>query len=341
MTLAFDKTVSTSAVLDLIDAAYSLSILGSDTQLPQRGLFTDPEGRVNEQVLIDIWRSLDQNTKIPCYGLMIGQHINPTSKGLLASLVSQCETMRDAFNTFVKYLDWMSPSEEWELNTCGDEIEVIFTLQASKKYPVSAIERSMSAFICWASFLSGEAVNVLSANFEFDKPDYHALFRASFGQNVHFSSSKNSISFCKTLLDKVLVSHNPYLKKMLEEKLAKNITQCDPLKIPINKDIINDLVLTLLPKHKATIDVVCSQLSISRQTLYRHLKKDNTDFKSILDNARKSESVKLLALTDNTIQLVSEKLGYKEVSSFYTAFFRWYGMGVSQYRKALLRQHVS
>jgi len=339
MTLAFDQTVSTSAVLDLIDAAYSLSIVGGDSQLPQRGQFSDPEGRVNEQVLIDIWQQLEKNTKIPCYGLMIGQHINPASKGLLASLVTQCETMRDAYNTFVKYLDWMSPSEEWQLRARDNEIELIFSLQPQKKYPVSAIERSMSAFVCWASFLSGEAVNVIRANFEFDKPDYHALFRVSFGQNIHFSSSKNSIIFCKTLLDKTLVSHNPYLKGLLEDKLTKNITQFSPLKKTINKHIINDLVLILLPEHKATIEVVCSQLSISRQTLYRHLKKENTDFKSILDNARKSESVKLLSLTENTIQVVSEKLGYKEVSSFYTAFFRWYGLSVSQYRKTLLHQH--
>jgi len=338
MSLAFDKTVSASAVLDLIDAAYSLSILGSDTQLPQRGLFSDPEGRVNEQVLIDIWQCLDHNSKIPCYGLMIGQHINPVSKGLLASLVSQCETMRDAFNTFVKYLGWMSPSEGWQLKKRGNEIEVFFTLQAQKKYPTSAIERSMSAFVCWASFLSGEAVNVIRADFEFDKPEYHALFRASFGQNVHFSSSKNSISFCNTLLDKTLASHNPYLKALLEAKLTKNITQFEPLKTPINKHIINDLILTLLPEHKATIEVVCSRLSISRQTLYRHLKKDNTDFKTILDNVRKSESVKLLALTDNRIQVVSEKLGYKEVSSFYTAFYRWYGLGVGKYRKNLVQK---
>lgn len=336
MTLAFDKTVSTSAVLDLIDAAYGLSIIASDAQLPDRSHFTNPESRVDEQVLIDIWQHLESNSKMPYYGLIIGQHINPNAKGLLASLVSQCETMREAFNTFVKYLSWMSPSEAWELTTKGDEIELIFTLEQTKNYPVSTIERSMSAFVCWARFLRGKPVPISRANFTFDKPEYHDFFTAIFGENIHFSSAKSSISFSHTLLDKVLVSHNPYLKGLLEGKLKQNIIEHESLKIPINKKIVNDLVLTLLPEHKATIDEVCRRLCLSRQTLYRHLKKDETDFKSILDNARKLESIKLLSFTGNSIQLISDKLGYKEVSSFYTAFSRWYGVSVSQYRKTLL-----
>jgi AraC-like DNA-binding protein len=338
MTFAFDNTVSTSSVLDLIDAAYGLSIIAADSQLPNRAQFTNPEGRVNEQVLIDIWQHLERHAKIPCYGLMIGQHINPNAKGLLASVVSQCETMSEAFNTFVKYLSWMSPSEAWQLKMSGDGVELIFTLEHAKNYPVSAIERSMSALVNWASFLSGEIVNVIRADFEFEKPEYHDFFASTFGENIHFSSSKNSIFLSNTLLDKALVNHNPYLRDLLEDNLKQNIIQLESFKSPVNKQAVNELVLILLPEHKATIDEVCRHFFISRQTLYRHLKKDSTDFKSILEEARKFESVKLLSLPENSIQSVSDKLGYKDVSSFYAAFSRWYGESASQYRKALLQK---
>lgn len=336
MSNPYMNTVSASSVLDVIDAIQCLSLIDDMSVLPDRNLFIDPESRVSEQVVIDLWHLLNEKSQVSCYGLLIGQHINPASKGLLAGLVSQCGSIKEAFDTFVKFLDWMNPSEHWKMEYDGDYVDLIFIMDHKRRYPAAAVERSMSALICWANFLNGKEIPITSASFEFEKPDYHELFGSTFGAKITFLADKNCIRFKQTFLQNTLSNYNPYLKNLLEEKLKKTFSEADISNNKhVSKVVINDLIIQLLPQHKATADVVCRYLSVSRQTLYRHLKKEGTDFKYLLNEARKTESIKLLAIAENSIQKVSEQLGYKEVSSFYHAFSRWYGTSVSQYRKSL------
>ncbi len=336
MTIPYENTVSSSSVLDLLDTTNSFSIISNDVKLPERDAFTNPETRINEQVIIDLWHLIDKESRVPSYGLIFGQHIHPSSKGLLGSLVSQCETLKDAFMTFIKYLDWMNPSESWQLIDDGQYIDLIFSVNSEKRYPIASVERGMSWIVSWARTLTGKDVTVIFASFVFTKPHYHELFKLNFGKNIIFSSSQNCIRFSKALFDQKLLSYNPYLKDILERKLKSFIAKSkrkNKLSGSIDKETVHDLILIFLPKNKATIDYICNYLSISRQTLFRQLKKENTNFKTLLDSTRKDLAIDLLNDKNNSIQRVSEMLGYAEVSSFYTAFVRWHNTSVSQYRK--------
>jgi len=339
MIIPYENTVSSSSVLDLLDTANSFSIISNDVELPDRDAFINPETRINEQVIIDLWHLIDKESKVPSYGLIFGQNIHPSSKGLLGSLVSQCETLKDAFMTFIKYLDWMNPSESWQLIDDGQYIDLIFSVDSNKRYPLASIERGMSWIVSWARTLIGRDVAVIFASFIFHKPDYHQLFNLNFGQNILFSSSQNCIRFSKALFEQKLLTYNPYLKDILERKLKAFIAKSkrkNKLAVSINRETINDLILIFLPQNKATIDYICNYLNISRQTLFRQLKKENTNFKTLLDNTRKKLAIDLLRDKDNSIQRVSKMLGYAEVSSFYTAFVRWHKTSVSQYRKKII-----
>jgi AraC-like DNA-binding protein len=74
-------------------------------------------------------------------------------------------------------------------------------------------------------------------------------------------------------------------------------------------------------------------LNISRQTLYRELKKQNTDFKSLFESIRKEQALLLLSSGKETIDSISLKLGYKDNSSFHKAFKRWYGQSPAMYSR--------
>ena len=329
-------TVSASSVLDLIDAAQCLSIVTDETLLPDRNLYLDPETRVCESVLVDLWQVLEKASSIDGYGLLIGQHINPASKGLLAGLVSQSANLKEAFDTFVKYLEWMGPSEHWSMVYDGEYVDLVFELDPAKHYPNAAIERSMSALISWANFLNGNSIPVERVSFALTKTDYDEVFYQVFEADIYFDAHHHSIRLKQSVLDNPIASHNPYVKLLLEDKMQKSVARIAlAQKNDLSKERIRDLIVANLPEHKATVDVICQYLSISRQTLYRRLKKEGTDFKSLLNETRKIQSVKYLEQFDKSIQTISEQLGYNEISSFYTAFQRWYGMSVSQYRKNL------
>lgn len=340
--LKYENTVSSASVLNLMESATTLSLIPQDSHYLDKQTFANPEGRVNEKIMIELWQFIDKSTSINGYGLMLGEYINPSAKGLLASLVSQCETIKEALDHFITYLDWMSSSEHWHIKVEGDLLELHFTLDPSKGYPNALIERSMSTLVHWARKLSRQEVEVVAAKFTFPEPSYIEVFQSTFGDNITFSESNNIIILNKSILKRKIISFNPYLKNLLEDKIIENKENFkrESNTIVINKENIEELIIELLPIKKANIDEVCYKLSISRQTLYRHLQKENTSFKEILNQIRKRQSAQLLADKDISILEVSDILGYTEVSSFYTAFNKWYDLSVSQFRKQLTHSKV-
>ena len=339
MTIPYENTVSSSSIMDLLDNANTLGIMRQEIVFPEKSQLVNPDERVNEQRLLDLWQFFEENTKKQAYGLMLGQNITPSSKGPLASLVNQCKTLKDAFATFIKYSDWMNPSLHWEQIEHEDTYELVLTIKEGKDYPHAAIEKSMSSTMSWAIFLLADDIKPLSAYFEFNQKSYHRLYHSIFGDKLHFSSGKNSLIFSKDIFEKKLGGYNPFLKNVLEDRLMETIvkTKIKNIKnIIINKETIRELISIFLPNNKATAESVCNHLSISRQTLFRELKKENTSFQKILDEVRKHQSKELLLNKEYDIQDICSKLGYIEIRSFYTAFRRWHNSSVSQFRKELI-----
>ena len=326
-------TVSNTSVLDLIDTCCSLGVLG-ESDLNQldihRSTLINPSLRFPERKLIELWHRISKSTGVPNIGLLIGQTINPSAKGLLASWVSQTESIGEALEIFRHNISLMNPSEHWELEETNDQCFLSFTLQENKAYPLIAIERSMSAMVSWGRALSTENFPLIEARFSFSAPSYHEQFASIFGKNIHFETSQNCIIFNRKLLRTPTTSGNRFLKSIIEDK-AKIALEGLGNDNSITKRVKVTIEHVLKDKNVISIDTVCDELAMSRQTLYRKLKKEGSDYKSLLEEFRKGEAIRQLNTTSKSMEKLSLNLGYKDTSSFYKAFKRWFGLSPKMY----------
>ena len=328
-------TVSMAAALDVIQAALDHQVI-TEQALTDLEIHAHkqqaPSARIPETSLIHVWTILERHPALNGIALTIGQTINPSAKGLLASWVSQTHSLRDALNTFIDNIALMNPSEHWQLKQQNSLCELTFELPQAKHYSHLAIERSMSAMITWARFLSGDQFHLKSATFCFSKPCYESQFKTVFNCDPVFNHAQNTLTFDADLLDLPVISSNHLLKDIIEQQaLAALNTISKHKSITDNvSDIIHEKLNAGEP---INIDGVCTQLSISRQTLYRELKKYDTDFQTVYDDIRKSEAMKLLSQGDTKMESISLHLGFKDNSSFYKAFKRWYGMTPTQFKQ--------
>jgi AraC-like DNA-binding protein len=337
-----ENTVSSFTIISLLESANALSIVELNNKLNVNSLPTDDiEDRTSEIDLINLWHYIDKNAKNPWYGLEIGKYLDHTNRGLLGSFLTQCETLIDALEHFIINIPWMNPSEKWVMEHNGEYTDLYYSLDADKDYPLSTIERSMRGIITWGETLSGTDFEITSASFKRKIPEsthHYEEYVSSFCENIQFSSPFNHIRIRRSILDRKIPNNNPYLKSILKEKLLKSV---DSVLKPsskvaiIYKKEVKELIVELLPKNKATIDIVCDRLFISRQTLYRHLKREETSFRHILNEVRKDKSIDFLNNNNFNITEISEYLGYKDVSSFYTAFNKWHNISVKEYKQTL------
>jgi AraC-like DNA-binding protein len=215
---------------------------------------------------------------------------------------------------------------------------VTLSVDPSKGYPSSAIAKSLTSFLYWVRKLCNFNVMPLSATFSFDQPDHPDQFSATFGDDLTFFNNTNSLKFDNAHLNRKFKTSNPYIKSVLIKKITNEKNDYilnGKNDKPINKEVIYNLIEHNLKNNKANINTISSDLSISRQTLHRYLKNEGTSFKQILNDVRKDKSLRLLSNQNLTTTMVSEKLGYNEISSFYSAFKAWHGFTISDYKKTL------
>ncbi|MGI4959939.1 MAG: helix-turn-helix domain-containing protein [Janthinobacterium lividum] len=95
--------------------------------------------------------------------------------------------------------------------------------------------------------------------------------------------------------------------------------------------------LAALDSGVPTVRAVASALAMSERSLRRHLACTGTSFAAILDVTRREQALRMVLQGGLRAAIISQKLGYTEVSTFRAAFRRWTGFSPVQYRDARKR----
>ena len=88
-------------------------------------------------------------------------------------------------------------------------------------------------------------------------------------------------------------------------------------------------------------DLIARKMEISRQTLYRKLKREKASFLDLLEYERKNTATHLLANAELTMSEIAILLGFSEPKSFRRAFRRWQGVSPKAFRDRLFPSDVN
>lgn len=117
----------------------------------------------------------------------------------------------------------------------------------------------------------------------------------------------------------------------LEPELKKRLADLD-IDDSYGKRVRNVLV-EILPRGEFSIEDVARALGISKRTLQRKLKGENTNFQQQLNATREMLAKNYLLNTSMTADDIAFLLAYQETNSFLRAFNTWTGMSVQKYRE--------
>ncbi|PKM28957.1 MAG: hypothetical protein CVV07_12510 [Gammaproteobacteria bacterium HGW-Gammaproteobacteria-11] len=82
---------------------------------------------------------------------------------------------------------------------------------------------------------------------------------------------------------------------------------------------------------------IAEPLKVSTRHLRRLLRQHNTSYEQLLDQARREESLRLLADPQKSLTGISYEVGFLDPSSFTRAFRRWTGLSPRDYRRRIGR----
>lgn len=158
-------------------------------------------------------------------------------------------------------------------------------------------------------------------------------FLSALGVNP-IASTINSITFAENDLKLPFLTDNKSILNYLVPELNRRLSELDT-DDSFGAQVRAGLVESL-PAGNSSIDAVSRKLSVSKRTLQRKLKEEQTTFQQQLNAVRKMLAKSYLENTKLSSDEIAYLLGYAELNSFLRAFSAWTGVTISEYRQQIL-----
>ncbi|MDH4121847.1 MAG: AraC family transcriptional regulator [Deltaproteobacteria bacterium] len=162
------------------------------------------------------------------------------------------------------------------------------------------------------------------------------LAEASFYANlfqcpVKFHQPVNEVLFPASLIEQTSPQSNPTLSSELLGQLERLLPAHPPTSMA---HTVLDLLRQEDSNHLSRdVKWVSGRLGVSVRTLQYRLKEEATTFHDLQDSLRREQAGSMLAETKLPLEVVAERTGFQDPTSFHRAFIRWYGTTPLRYRR--------
>ncbi len=314
---------------DLIDREHGVAV---KDRWQEQGLALpeDASEFVDEQTFRKACETAVQCVNDPALGLKFGNTITLTHFGPLGAAMMSCETLADVLNLASEYSGTFLPFD-LEMIEHRDAVRITPNFRDLQS-PFSIFNMLVVAAgsIRLLNEVAGFVPRGIIVHFPFSKPDA-ALFKVYQHYApvaMQFDAKSSIVSIPKSCLKDPLPRHDEVSKKLFV-KICQDIQK----RLGKNEEL-TAYILQLLDTYDTypTIEQIAQKLNVPARTLRYHLKKERTSYRKILGFHRLQRAAHLLRSSKLPIELISEKVGYYDTSSFYRAFKKEIGSTPAEYR---------
>ena len=267
----------------------------------------------------------------PWVGLDLAQNLQISSHGSLGFAVTHGVDLKECLLLISRYYQTRIQAMDIQARVEGD-FYIISVTETCDWHPVSTVLYEVLALslLNIIEYIIGNEVQQCSFNFPYLEPEWSDKYRELIPCSVTFGHEIAFIKIPVPLLSIPCISSNSR-----SVDFAKN--QCDiELSRISHYETLSEKICYLIESNQSyglTLEVVAKHLNMSKSTLTRKLKLEDTSYKSILENLKKQQAIKLLLESDLTVETIAFELAYEDNSNFGRSFKRWFGCSPSFYRQ--------
>ncbi|MDO9321528.1 MAG: AraC family transcriptional regulator [Pseudomonas sp.] len=316
MRLAFDALRASGANPDRV-----LKRLG----LPEGVL---PSGRYPHMAQVLFWKAAAEECGEEHVGLHLSQHL-PAFHGLLLEyMFLSSETFGDGLRHALRYVRLLSDGLSAKLEVDGEVATLV--LGMSPEVPRHFPEMLAGAVIRMFSALTEGDFVPQQVQFIHAQAAPTERYQQAYGCPVVFEQPRYSLIFAASVLQKASRHAAPELLQMHESMARRQLAEVERLDL-VRK--VRDLIAELLVDNGATLEQVAARLNMPARRLRERLAVAGVRFNDLITDYRCRLAKDLLLNTDERIEVIVERTGFSEPSTFYRAFKRWVGETPVEFRR--------
>jgi len=267
----------------------------------------------------------------PDIGFHIGEKIEPSCFNIVGHLVMACNTVGEALSFVQRFQALVIDCADSSCHESEENIVFSWTpterINTAEKVLIDLVLSSTRNFGIWATGISEAFTNV---HFQYAKPRNTDACEKTFGHPGVYNCDHNSFSIPKVWSGKPIRSASENLMPVIYNHAENNLKSLQNFGGFISHliEILSNQMLNGNP----SIEWAAEELNISPRTLQRHLNNHATNFSDVLQGVRLEKANYLLRNTDLPITEIANRIGYKEQSSFSSAYKSWVGASPKEIR---------
>ncbi len=328
-----EKTTCSIAILALFDLLKDKGFSASDIADKigiSVSLIGEPEVKIPISQMLILWDTAIAATGDPALGLHLRGKYGRHFMHFVVTIAKNSASLLESAQQWVQYAKLICEVDQISIQETENSFFLTYSNLCPIQQCISMIEHDMSKAVIYAREFSQQNFKPIEVCFTYPKPPYFQEYEKIFQCPIRFDQAENRIIMDKKDMHRKIVGRDPHLCAVLKKHADTMITAYE------DKDLFSQKVETYIAKNlslgKLTLESAANSLMISRSTLHRKLKQENTSFSDILENTRKALAQSYFRNGMNTVQ-TTFLLGFSDPSTFQHAFRRWYGTSPGEYRK--------
>jgi AraC-like DNA-binding protein len=293
----------------------------------------DVDRRIPFAKYVALMRAGQELGNDPALALHYGETNDMAQVSVVGLIAYACETMVEAMVQMNRYgrlvIEFDGPKDRFTVARKDDGFWLVDKRESPNEFP-ELTESTFARAICGPRRFGvtqlAKAVHVTHS-----APAYRAEVERIYGAPVTFDAAWNAV-----LLDEKWLSHKisvqpRYVFGILSEHADALLKALANSKSARGR--VESLLMPILHKGEASMDAVADKLGLSRQTLFRQLKAEGTNFEKVLDELRHQLALDYLRGKKVSVNETAYLVGFSEPAAFSRAFKRWTGVNPREMRQ--------
>ncbi|MCW2857489.1 MAG: hypothetical protein JWR52_3104 [Marmoricola sp.] len=281
------------------------------------------------QRFVQLLETCADDFECPDFGYRVGLAQGEEPLGPITVAVLQSATVRDAYESGIRYLNLLNPALGITLINTADGPRTTYALDGLGQGETRQFQEWIVAIaIKVLPLLAGPDARFRGVRLSHQPLLPVAHYEQKYGCPVSFDEHEYGVDYRAADMARTMNNNNPELRALLTGYLDRIIASSE---VGLEHQIVA-LIRELLPTGGCSLAVIAPHKFISVRTLQRRLKAEGLVFEKMVDDVRREQAVVLLRDATLPVSDVAGLLGYIEQSSFSHAFRRWTGMSPRAWR---------
>lgn len=274
---------------------------------------------------------LTRASKCEHVGLQLAKNQGLNTLGALGQLMETAATLGEAWRVTARYAPLYSSNFLWTIEPSPPylkmDFKILFNLQHSLR---EAIEHSVAHIYSVFRQITGQQWQPQEVCFRHAPPRQLKPYKEFFRVPLQFDAEFDGMWILAKDLELPLPGANPHLHATLSQYAE---TQIGDKGEDRTLQLVRAHIKHSLPAGEYQMPLVASNLGMSARNLHRKLQQQGYRYEELVAEVRMELSSYYLQSGDLPITRIAEYVGYKNVSTFSTAFKKHTGLTPRQWRQ--------